>query len=273
MIKTWKNLLVLFGLIFGSLLIFANDGLFALTGQLISSGKPAIYEIWLRDLGWIFVAAIGYTIGLGIAIIVFDLLSTTIEEWDEVKNKNTGVSIIIITLVVTTAILLFSIFSEYTQAIRGENIDIWEQYGTALGWGLISSIGFSLCVGLAIKIFDLLSTQIEEWEEIKKGNIGVSLIFAALILMSGIILAKNYSEVVKQSGAASVLTIYGKALLWGVVSTIGYVFSIGLAIKVFDVISTKIEEWEEIKKGNIGVAIIFISLIVMSGLIIFKLSV
>jgi uncharacterized membrane protein YjfL (UPF0719 family) len=35
-------------------------------------------------------------------------------------------------------------------------------------------------------------------------------------------------------------------------------------------LSTEIDEWEEIKKGNMGVSLIFVSLIVMVGLLVHK---
>jgi uncharacterized membrane protein YjfL (UPF0719 family) len=53
-------------------------------------------------------------------------------------------------------------------------------------------------------------------------------------------------------------------------AAIGFSFGVGLAIKVFDWLSTDIDEWEEIKKGNMGVALIFVSLIVMVGVLVFK---
>jgi uncharacterized membrane protein YjfL (UPF0719 family) len=43
---------------------------------------------------------------------------------------------------------------------------------------------------VSLKVFDWLSTDIDEWEEIKKGNLGVSLIFVALIVMVGLIVYK-----------------------------------------------------------------------------------
>jgi len=55
-------------------------------------------------------------------------------------------------------------------------------YGKGLGWCIVASVGFAIGVGLAIKVFDWLSTDIEEWEEIKKGNMGVSLIIISLIV-------------------------------------------------------------------------------------------
>ena len=45
-------------------------------------------------------------------------------------------------------------------------------------------------MALAIKVFDFMSKDIDEWEEIKKGNLGVSLIFVAMILSVGLVLYK-----------------------------------------------------------------------------------
>ena len=44
------------------------------------------------------------------------------------------------------------------------------EYGLAIGWSVAAAIGFSFGVGLALKVFDWLSSDIDEWEEIKKGN-------------------------------------------------------------------------------------------------------
>ncbi|MBT3216296.1 MAG: DUF350 domain-containing protein [Candidatus Marinimicrobia bacterium] len=63
---------------------------------------------------------------------------------------------------------------------------------------------------------------------------------------------------------------YGRALGWSVVAAVGFAFGVGIALKVFDWLSTDIDEWEEIKNGNMGVSLIFISLIVMVGLLVYK---
>ena len=66
---------------------------------------------------------------------------------------------------------------------------LW-QMARSLLWALTAAISFAISMGLAIKVFDWLSGDIEEWEEIKKGNIGVALIFVAMILSIGLILYK-----------------------------------------------------------------------------------
>jgi len=67
---------------------------------------------------------------------------------------------------------------------------MFAQYGRSLLWAITAAIGFGLGVGISLKVFDWLSTDIDEWDEIKKGNMGVSLIFVSLIVMVGLIVHK-----------------------------------------------------------------------------------
>ena len=67
---------------------------------------------------------------------------------------------------------------------------MFAQYGRSLLWAITAAIGFGLGVGISLKVFDWLSTDIDEWEEIKNGNMGVSLIFVSLIVMVGLLVYK-----------------------------------------------------------------------------------
>jgi uncharacterized membrane protein YjfL (UPF0719 family) len=69
------------------------------------------------------------------------------------------------------------------------SMTLW-QMGRSLLWALVAALSFSFAMGLAIKVFDRLSGEINEWEEIKKGNLGVALIFVAMILSVGLVLYK-----------------------------------------------------------------------------------
>ena len=60
----------------------------------------------------------------------------------------------------------------------------------SLAWALVAAVSFSFAMGLAIKVFDWLSTDINEWEEIKKGNWGVAIILASMIISVGLVLYK-----------------------------------------------------------------------------------
>ena len=71
-------------------------------------------------------------------------------------------------------------------------------------------------------------------------------------------------------GLEETLLQYLRAVGWSITAAVGFAFGVGIALKVFDWLSTEIDEWEEIKKGNMGVALIFISLFVMVGLLVYK---
>lgn len=71
-------------------------------------------------------------------------------------------------------------------------------------------------------------------------------------------------------GLDTTLMNYLRAIGWSIAAAIGFSFGVGLALKVFNWLSKDIDEWEEIKKGNIGVALIIVSLIVMMGFLVYK---
>ncbi len=69
------------------------------------------------------------------------------------------------------------------------SVTLW-QMGRSFGWAIVAAVSFAFAMALAIKVFDFMSRDINEWEEIKKGNLGVALIFVAMILSVGLVLYK-----------------------------------------------------------------------------------
>ncbi len=60
-------------------------------------------------------------------------------------------------------------------------------YLIAIGWGIIGALLMAIGLGILLWVFDRI-TPIDEWEEIKKGNISVGIIIAAVILALGIVI-------------------------------------------------------------------------------------
>ena len=58
-------------------------------------------------------------------------------------------------------------------------------YLTAIGWGVVGALSLALGLGILLRVFDWV-TPIDEWEEIRKGNISVAIIMAAVVLALGI---------------------------------------------------------------------------------------
>lgn len=61
------------------------------------------------------------------------------------------------------------------------------EYLKTFGWGITGAVTMAVALPLLLWVFNKF-TPIDEWEEIKKGNIGVSIIIAALIVGFAIVM-------------------------------------------------------------------------------------
>ena len=68
----------------------------------------------------------------------------------------------------------------------------------------------------------------------------------------------------------SQLIEYLRAVGWALAASIGFSIGISIALTVFDKMTPHINQWSEVKAGNYGAALIITSIIVMSGLIVYR---
>ena len=68
----------------------------------------------------------------------------------------------------------------------------------------------------------------------------------------------------------SQLIEYLRAIGWALAASIGFSIGISIALTVFDKMTPHINQWSEVKAGNYGAALIITSIIIMSGLIIYR---
>jgi len=55
------------------------------------------------------------------------------------------------------------------------------QYLITFGWALTRAVSMAVSLGILTKIFAMIS-PIDEWEELKKGNKAVAIVFASVII-------------------------------------------------------------------------------------------
>ena len=67
---------------------------------------------------------------------------------------------------------------------------ILAELGRACGWAVISAILMGLGTGLGVKFFDLLTPGVDEMEELRKGNMAVAIVVAAVILSIGYVMGQ-----------------------------------------------------------------------------------
>ena len=61
-------------------------------------------------------------------------------------------------------------------------------YLTAFGWGVTGAVTMAVSLWILLKVFTWF-TPVDEWEELKKGNLGIAIVMAAVIVGFAIVVA------------------------------------------------------------------------------------
>ena len=67
--------------------------------------------------------------------------------------------------------------------------EIFIAYSITFGWAIVGSVSMGLGIIIALKMFAISTTRVDEWELIKQGNIGMAIILAAVIISLGLVIA------------------------------------------------------------------------------------
>ncbi len=128
---------------------------------------------------------------------------------------------------------------------------------------------FALYTGF--RVFDKLTKELEEWEELKKGNVAVGIYIASIFLTLAFILKGSLIGLYNALGAESLttaVTLFAFSVVDAVVALLIGVLAIYIALKIIDRATPTIDEWEELKKGNVAVALLMATVIFSLGYII-----
>ncbi len=63
------------------------------------------------------------------------------------------------------------------------------QYLVTIGWAVAGAVSMGIGLGVALKLFNLLTPKIDELEELKKGNVGVAIVLGAVVLGTAAVVA------------------------------------------------------------------------------------
>ena len=67
---------------------------------------------------------------------------------------------------------------------------IWMAYAITFGWAIVGSIAMAIGNILVLKLFDLSTPKVDEWELIKAGNVPIAIIFGSMILALGYVIGQ-----------------------------------------------------------------------------------
>ncbi|MEM4348480.1 MAG: DUF350 domain-containing protein [Candidatus Anstonellaceae archaeon] len=123
--------------------------------------------------------------------------------------------------------------------------------------GLVLAMG---SVYLGLRMFDKLTQSTDEMAELKKGNVAIAILLGAIIFSIANVVEGGVSNLTQTVAPGLSPMQLLAALIIGLVNlAIGVIlaiFAIYIAINVLDKITVGIDEFKELRRGNIAVAII-----------------
>lgn len=133
---------------------------------------------------------------------------------------------------------------------------------------VIASLVFSAgALYSGMRLLDSLTQGIDEWKEIRKGNLAFALLFASVMVSTILLVEPRISDLLFyiQAELPALLTVKLLALmtvnyLLGVLAAILLIYII---INLIDRITPDLDELAELKKGNIAVALVLATALIM----------
>jgi len=146
---------------------------------------------------------------------------------------------------------------------------------------LISIIFAVLALYIGFAVLSKINKNIDEEKELAKGNVAVGIIVAAVFVAIALVVQSGVSGLsvgINKAMSVGILSVDGMLaigvsfiqLILGIVLAVGAIY---LALNILDKLTKGVEEFEEIKKGNVAVAlemggvIIAVAVIIQSGVI------
>ncbi|MFH1199774.1 MAG: DUF350 domain-containing protein [Candidatus Micrarchaeota archaeon] len=118
---------------------------------------------------------------------------------------------------------------------------------------------------LAIRVFDKFTSRIDEMAELKKGNAAVGLVLGAIMVSVAMIVAGGVASMVPDNTEIVKADFWG-SMLTGIISlAVSVVLAIAaqfLAIGVFEKMAGDIDVQTELKKRNMGIAVLLSAIII-----------
>ncbi|MDD1701765.1 MAG: DUF350 domain-containing protein [Methanoregula sp.] len=134
---------------------------------------------------------------------------------------------------------------------------------------------------IGFSVFGKITKDVDEQKELAKGNVAFGIVIASIFIAIAVVVQSGVSGISVGISKASTLgftsvdgliaiSVAIIQLILGVLLAIGAIY---LALNILDKLTKGVEEFEELKKGNVAVAlemagvIIAVALIIQSGIV------
>jgi uncharacterized membrane protein YjfL (UPF0719 family) len=148
----------------------------------------------LLGLAQLAIAIILSAIAAFLAFYLFQWFTRNLDEWEELRQGNPAVGIVLGAIVLSVAIVLRPAFSV--------NTNLWDVgrnlfFRVLLAEALQLAVGLVLAVitlALALYLFAALTRGIDEIEELKKGNLAIAGLLAGVVISVSLMVSQAVAQ-------------------------------------------------------------------------------
>jgi len=135
---------------------------------------------------------------------------------------------------------------------------------------LIAIVMGAVATYLSIVLFDRATRGIDEWEELKRGNVAVGIVLGAMVVAVVSVLRPALKMPIQgwDVGSLRVLIALGVEAVQLLVGLVLAVLSILFSVWLFDRLTTRLDEWAELKRGNVAVAALLAGVMLAVSLLV-----
>ena len=146
----------------------------------------------------------------------------------------------------------------------------WTFVATALFQLIVATLAGAVATYLGVTLFDRATRGIDEWLELERKNTAIGIVLGAIVIAVAWMLRPALKVAVENwdVGAARVLAALGVQLAQILLGLVLAVISIIFALWIFDRLTTRLDEWAELKRGNVAVAALLAGVIIAVSLLV-----
>jgi uncharacterized membrane protein YjfL (UPF0719 family) len=143
-----------------------------------------------------------------------------------------------------------------------------EAFSSGAGLALTVVVA-GLVTYLGVWLFERTTPRIDEWEELRQGNLAVGVVMAAIVVAVGIIIQPALRDPLLVADLGRNRPLY-ELLVNGVglmIALILAIAAVALAVWLFTRLTVELDEWAELAEGNYAVAALMAGVVIAVALL------
>ncbi len=134
---------------------------------------------------------------------------------------------------------------------------------------VLTAVVAGLVAFLGVWLFERTTRDIDEWAELRQGNLAVGVVMAAIVVAVGIIVRPALQDplIVADVGRARPLYELVVNAIGLLIALVLAIVAVGLAVWLFTLLTTDLDEWAELAGGNQAVAVLMAGVVLAVALL------